>query len=157
MKIGEYVGFISNQLLLASSRLYFYPACGRIGSVKKLYNSWWDFCCLGPPFVSAQTAFTSLYIFGDGVSTTTTNSFAGPLYYGRRFSNGRVWVEVLAQQLGLTNNYWYSTNGSPTCHTPTCLRRAPTGPIPAITGLTSRLQQQLGAECRQLQRSAKCD
>jgi phospholipase/lecithinase/hemolysin len=26
--------------------------------------------------------------------------------------NGRVWVEVLAQQLGLTNNYWYSTNSS---------------------------------------------
>ncbi len=29
-----------------------------------------------------------------------------------RFCNGRVWVELLAQQLGITNNYWYSTNSS---------------------------------------------
>ncbi|MGD1087283.1 MAG: SGNH/GDSL hydrolase family protein [Verrucomicrobiota bacterium] len=59
----------------------------------------------------AQAAFTSLYIFGDGVSTTTNNPLAGEEpYYGLRRSNGRVWVELLAQQLGLTNNYWYSTN-----------------------------------------------
>lgn len=63
-------------------------------------------------FISpAQAAFTSLYVFGDGVSTTTTNSVAGPLpYYGLRKSNGRVWVELLAQQLNLTNNFWYSNN-----------------------------------------------
>ena len=60
----------------------------------------------------AQAAFTSLYIFGDGISTTTNNPSAGQYYYGLRRSNGRVWVELLAQQLGLTNNYWYSTNGS---------------------------------------------
>ena len=60
----------------------------------------------------ARAAFSSIYIFGDGLSTTTTNRVAGPTYYGLRNSNGRVWVEVLAQQLGLTNNYWYSTNGS---------------------------------------------
>jgi phospholipase/lecithinase/hemolysin len=61
----------------------------------------------------ARAAFTSLYIFGDGVSTTTNNTL-GPayLYYGLRYCNGRVWVELLAQQLGLTNNYWYSTNSS---------------------------------------------
>jgi len=60
-----------------------------------------------------QAGFTSLYIFGDGVSTTTNNT-GGPanLYYGFRYSNGRVWVELLAQQLGLTNNYWYSNNSS---------------------------------------------
>ena len=59
----------------------------------------------------ARAAFTSLYIFGDGVSTTTTNSVAGfEPYYGLRHSNGRVWVELLAQQLNLTNNYWYSNN-----------------------------------------------
>jgi len=68
----------------------------------------------GSVVVSAQTAFTSIYIFGDGVSTTTTNPLAGlENFYGLRKSNGRVWVELLAQQLGLTNNYWYSTNGSP--------------------------------------------
>ncbi len=27
-----------------------------------------------------------------------------------RYCNGRVWVELLAQQLNLTNNYWYSNN-----------------------------------------------
>jgi phospholipase/lecithinase/hemolysin len=59
----------------------------------------------------AQAAFTSLYIFGDTVSSTT-DSPGGSDYYGNRYSNGRVWVEVLAQQLGLTNNYWYSTNSS---------------------------------------------
>lgn len=54
-----------------------------------------------------QAAFTSLYIFGDGASTTTNNSYAG--YYGKRFCNGRVWVEVLAQWQGLafdTNHNW---------------------------------------------------
>jgi phospholipase/lecithinase/hemolysin len=63
----------------------------------------------------ARAAFTSLYIFGDGVSTTTNNIQSPPLaadYYGYRFCNGRVWVELLAQQLNLTNNYWYSTNSS---------------------------------------------
>jgi thermolabile hemolysin len=59
----------------------------------------------------AQASFSSLYIFGDGVSTTTTNASAAFLpYYGLRKSNGRVWVELLAQQLNLTNNYWYSNN-----------------------------------------------
>ena len=59
----------------------------------------------------ARAAFTSLYIFGDGVSTTTTNAGAAyEPYYGLRKSNGRVWVELLAQQLGLTNNFWYSNN-----------------------------------------------
>jgi phospholipase/lecithinase/hemolysin len=63
----------------------------------------------------ARAAFTSLYVFGDGVSTTTNNIQTGTLaadYYGYRFCNGRVWVELLAQQLNLTNNYWYSTNSS---------------------------------------------
>ena len=63
----------------------------------------------------ARAAFASLYIFGDGVSTTTNNIQTGSLaayYYGYRFCNGRVWVELLAQQLNLTNNYWYSTNSS---------------------------------------------
>jgi phospholipase/lecithinase/hemolysin len=60
-----------------------------------------------------DAAFTSLYVFGDGVCTTTTNGETYPYstnYYGERCANGRVWVEVLAQELGLTNNYWYSTN-----------------------------------------------
>jgi hypothetical protein len=33
--------------------------------------------------------------------TTTTNGPGGTYYYGNRFTNGRVWVEVLAERLGL--------------------------------------------------------
>lgn len=47
-----------------------------------------------------HAAFTSLYVFGDGASTTTANTYPG--YYGQRFCNGRVWVEVLAQWQNLT-------------------------------------------------------
>lgn len=52
------------------------------------------------------SAFTSVYVFGDGLSTTTNVpgpcSPGLPEYYGARFCNGRVWVEVLAQRQGLT-------------------------------------------------------
>jgi phospholipase/lecithinase/hemolysin len=74
------------------------------------------FCCLSQ---SATAAFSSIYIFGDSVSSTTTNGVTGAntnFYYGKRDSNGRTWVEVLAQRQGLganslTTNYWsYSTN-----------------------------------------------
>lgn len=60
----------------------------------------------------AQAAFTSLYIFGDGISTTTNNPSAGQYYYGLRRSNGRVWVEVLAQRLGLGANSITNVNWS---------------------------------------------
>jgi phospholipase/lecithinase/hemolysin len=51
-------------------------------------------------------------IFGDGVSTTTNNPSAGQYYYGLRRSNGRVWVEVLAQRLGLGANSITNVNWS---------------------------------------------
>ena len=54
--------------------------------------------------VPVQAAFTNLYVFGDGISTTTNNTSGLPFYYGKRYSNGRVWVEVLAQRQGLTYN-----------------------------------------------------
>ncbi len=63
-----------------------------------------------------QAAFNSIFIFGDSVSDTTTNPGAGPLYYGQRYANGRVWIEVLAERQGLGNNsttnvnWLYSTN-----------------------------------------------
>jgi phospholipase/lecithinase/hemolysin len=61
--------------------------------------------------VPAQAGFSALYAFGDGVCTTTGNSFTGPLYYGHRYSNGRIWIEALAQRQGLayevTNNNSY--------------------------------------------------
>lgn len=53
------------------------------------------------PLLPARAAFSSLYVFGDSVSTTT-NSPGGALFYGERYSNGRVWVEVLAERQGLT-------------------------------------------------------
>jgi phospholipase/lecithinase/hemolysin len=81
-----------------------------MSSVKIAVRLMVGFLLFGTAIFPAQAAFTSLYIFGDGVCTTTTNSSAGQYYYGLRKSNGRVWVELLAQQLGLTNNYWYSNN-----------------------------------------------
>ncbi len=68
---------------------------------------------------SANAAFTNLYVFGDCISTTTNNT-GGPayLYYGNRYSNGRVWIEVLAQRQGLTydpnKNWSYFYNSSTT-------------------------------------------
>ena len=67
------------------------------------------FLLFGSAFFSAQAAFTNLYVFGDGISTTTNNTSDRPFYYGKRYSNGRVWVEVLAQRQGLTydpNKNW---------------------------------------------------
>ena len=58
----------------------------------------------GPVVLPAQVAFSSFYIFGDGVSTTTDNTSGGSLYWGNRYCNGRVWVEVLAQRQLLPNN-----------------------------------------------------
>ena len=76
------------------------------------------FLLLGSAVFPAQAAFTALYVFGDGLSTTTDNPSPGPLYYGKRYSNGRVWVEVLAQRQGLTydpnKNWSYFYNSSTT-------------------------------------------
>jgi len=67
-----------------------------------------------PPLPAA--AFTSLYVFGDGVSSTT-NGPGGTFYHGNRFTNGRVWVEVLAERQGLpfdtANNWSYFGHYSP--------------------------------------------
>jgi phospholipase/lecithinase/hemolysin len=63
----------------------------------------------GSAVFPAQATFTALYVFGDGLSTTTNNPSPGPFYYGKRYTNGRVWVEVLAQRQGLTydpNKNW---------------------------------------------------
>lgn len=61
----------------------------------------------------ARAGFTSLYIFGDGICTTTNYGVAPTnLYYGKRNSNGRVWVEVLAQREGLGANSMTNVNWS---------------------------------------------
>jgi phospholipase/lecithinase/hemolysin len=77
------------------------------------------FLLLGTVVFPAQAAFTALYVFGDGLSTTTNNTAGSAyLYDGLRYSNGRVWVEVLAQRQGLTydfnKNWSYFNNTSTT-------------------------------------------
>ena len=67
------------------------------------------FLLFGAAVFPAQAAFTNLYVFGDCISTTTNNTSGLSFYYGQRYSNGRVWVEVLAQRQGLTydpNKNW---------------------------------------------------
>ncbi len=59
----------------------------------------------GSAVFSVQATFTALYVFGDGLSTSTDNPSIGPYYYGQRYSNGRVWIEVLAQRQGLTYDF----------------------------------------------------
>lgn len=72
----------------------------QIGSVIGLLRFATSVWLIGLVAWPAQAAFTSLYVFGDGTSTTT-NGPGGPSFYGRRYCNGRVWVELLAQQQGL--------------------------------------------------------
>lgn len=66
----------------------------------------------GAALIPAHAGFNALYVFGDSISTTTNNIQTFPLstnYYGYRYSNGRVWVEVLAQRQGLlyeSNKNW---------------------------------------------------
>ncbi len=70
----------------------------------------WRLCLIAALFgslvFSASGAITSLYAFGDGVSTTTNNTdpAVASLYYGHRFCNGRVWIEVLSQRQGIAYN-----------------------------------------------------
>jgi outer membrane lipase/esterase len=65
---------------------------------------------LSLPLLATAGPFSNLYIFGDslsdtgnllGTGTTRPLPFAGP-YMGDRFSNGPLWVEHLAQGLGLS-------------------------------------------------------
>ena len=65
-------------------------------------------------FFSPSAAFaqiTSIYAFGDGVCTTTDNNSSTPsLYFGKRYCNGKVFIEDLADWQGL--NYVASRNKS---------------------------------------------
>src|SRR5208283_1771061 len=98
--------------------LYFHPAWGKIASVQKAVRFMVGFLLFGSAVFPAQAAFTNLYVFGDSISTTTNNTSGLPYYYGKRYSNGRVWVEVLAQRQGLTlyptNDWSYFQNSSTT-------------------------------------------
>ena len=64
---------------------------------------------IGSVTFSTASAFNSLYVFGDGMCTITNNAYPGKQYYGKRYTNGRTWVEVLAQRqgIGISNNWSY--------------------------------------------------
>jgi phospholipase/lecithinase/hemolysin len=72
--------------------------------VKKAVPFMVGFLLFGWAVFPAKAAFTALYVFGDSLSTSTDNPSVGSFYYGQRYSNGRVWVEVLAQRQWLTYN-----------------------------------------------------
>jgi phospholipase/lecithinase/hemolysin len=81
--------------------------------VKNLFQLAFGILLFGVIVLPTQAAFTSLYVFGDALSATADPKAPGGSYfYGQRWSNGRVWVEVLAQRQGLTinntnnNSYW---------------------------------------------------
>jgi len=70
--------------------------------VKNLHLFTLGLCLLVAAALPARAAFSSLYVFGDALSATVDQYSPGPPdYYGQRDSNGRVWVEVLAQRQGL--------------------------------------------------------
>jgi phospholipase/lecithinase/hemolysin len=75
------------------------------GRVKRLVRFTLYLLLFGPVVnFQARAAFSSIYIFGDSVSCTASNTSGLSTYWGKRFTNGRVWVEVLAQRQNLTNN-----------------------------------------------------
>ncbi len=92
-------------MLACKKLLYFAVNFIKLKNVKKLIQySVTTLLLLGSVF-SACASFSALYAFGDGVCTTTSNNPAPSdvsRYYGHRESNGRVWIEVLAQRQGLT-------------------------------------------------------
>jgi outer membrane lipase/esterase len=80
--------------------------------MRKLIQLTISIALMGLVVFPAKATFTSFYVFGDALSATTGNAFGtnnsyGETqdYYGGRYSNGRVWVEVLAQRQGLSINY----------------------------------------------------
>ena len=93
-------------------------------------------------FAGPASAFSALYAFGDSL-TDTGNVFAltaganpGSPYFNGRFSNGPVWIETLASNLGL------SINPSLLGGTNYAFGGAVTGPT--LTSATPTLTQQLG-------------
>jgi hypothetical protein len=50
----------------------------------------------------ATAGYTSIYVFGDGVCTTTQPDLDQDLYNGGRLCNGPVWIEKLSEFRGIT-------------------------------------------------------
>jgi GDSL-like Lipase/Acylhydrolase len=92
--------------------LCFVQALDRVSIVKKVIQIGTFIFLLGLAAFPVEAGFTSLYIFGDGLSTTTDNTSGLDYYYGKRYTNGRIWVEVMAQRLGLGANSLTNANWS---------------------------------------------
>lgn len=95
-----------------------------------------------------KPAFSALYVFGDSLSDTgrtfAATGYPPPPYAGGRFSNGAVWVEQLAPQLGLAYNPAtnFSWGGAKTGYT---------NVLPGLPGLRTQLDAyvaSLGAKPR---------
>ena len=101
--------------------LYIFSVIVKVLTMKKFAQFATSIALLALAAFSSKAAFTSMYVFGDALSATTgnvygTNSSYGEtqFYYGGRYCNGRVWVEVLAQRqgIGISNNVSYYGCGS---------------------------------------------
>lgn len=95
------------------------------------------------PFKAAAASFSQLYVFGDSLSDTgnffnATGLPPSPPYFQGRSSNGPVWVEYLADDLGLalTGQTNYAFFGATTGSDNTA--------IPGVQGLPG-LQQQISS------------
>ena len=85
---------------------------GNFATVKSLIQFTAVLLFLGVQIFSARANFSSIYVFGDTLSDTYTNNsgLSASFFYGRRYTNGRTWVEVLAQRQGLGASSISSTN-----------------------------------------------
>jgi GDSL-like Lipase/Acylhydrolase len=76
--------------------------------VKNLFQFTFGIWLFASNVLPASAAFSSINIFGDALSAMADTNYpspGSPLYYGLRWSNGRVWVEVLAQRQNIPINY----------------------------------------------------
>jgi phospholipase/lecithinase/hemolysin len=81
--------------------LYLFPAGEHIGAVKSLVRLIALVWLSASVVLPAQAAFSSLYAFGDGVCSSTDGP-GDANYYPDTYSNGRIWIQVLAQRQGVT-------------------------------------------------------
>ena len=77
--------------------------------MKKLFGLILTILFFGVAQFQVLATYSSLFVFGDALCTTTNNPTGGSSYFGKRYTNGRVWVEVLAQRqgIGISNNWSY--------------------------------------------------
>ncbi len=87
---------------------------GRVGMKKELVTAGFVFLSLSLPLKASAAGFSQFNVFGDSLSDTGNvftvsgqNSPTGPIppdppYFQGRFSNNKIWVDYLGQDIGLT-------------------------------------------------------